>query len=213
MENKKIIKSTFPKYYYLTRLYEGDDRHYTVCAKVERVNDTNLLYKTKACTADGAIDCILPMDGHYMKLTMGWAICSDDTYSKAYGQKLAKSRLKKRKIAELYSPYNGEFKEDVVRALMDVKCQYIHDHIDHFLPKENTYEISVDLGSEEGDKTVEIVVDTKKKEGVGAIITSLVENASEIKKEEVIKATAEPESEVEPLSLDLKELKEILERI
>lgn len=213
MENKKTIKSTFPKYYYLTKLFDGDDRHYTVCAKVERLNNTNLLYKTKAVTENGTMDCIIPVDGHHMKLTMGWSICCDDIYDKKFGEKLAKSRLKHRPICEMYSTYNGEFKPEVVKALMEVKCQYIHDHIGHFLPKENTYEISVDLGTEEGDKTVEIIADTKQKEGVGAIITSLVENTSKIKKEEVVKTTAEPESEVEPSSSDLKELQEILERI
>lgn len=208
MKKKETNKSTFPKYYYLTKTFDGDDRHYTVCAKVERVNDKTLMRK------DG--DDIKAIDGHYMKLTVGWSICcGEDKFVAEVGEEIAKNRTKNRKIGGMYSPYNGEFNVDVVNAIMEAKCKYLHDNISHFLPKENTYEISVDLGVEDNNKADEIVIDTEKNEDIGKIITALIGNAEKEIDGSVLRSEVPVTEEKgkETMSENLIELKKILSRI
>lgn len=49
--------------------------------------------------------------------------------------KIAKHRALERPICDMTSFYKGEFNEDTVNSLMEVKAQYVFNHLDNFLKK------------------------------------------------------------------------------
>lgn len=67
------------------------------------------------------------------KLSVGYSICHPedaDSYSDSIGFKIAKGRCKKRPMTVLESYYTGEFREDLVLAILNVKADYIVDSIE-----------------------------------------------------------------------------------
>lgn len=70
-------------------------------------------------------------------LLVGYAICHpDDINDKEVGSKIALKRAYKKPISIMYSPFTGEFREDLVTAILQVKAKFIEENIDRFLERD-----------------------------------------------------------------------------
>lgn len=58
-----------------------------------------------------------------------------DKYDSQFGFRIAKSRIKTRPFAHLYSEFTGEFNRDTVTAIMDAKAKYIYENYERFITK------------------------------------------------------------------------------
>ena len=71
-------------------------------------------------------------------LIVGYAICHpDDKNNKDLGAEIALRRAYKKPISILYSPFSGEFRDDLVVAILQTKAAFIEDNIDRFIERDN----------------------------------------------------------------------------
>lgn len=67
---------------------------------------------------------------------IGYSIChADDVFDEETGLKIATKRCYNRPMAEYLSPYLGEFRDDMVDTVLDLKQKYILDNYDAFVNK------------------------------------------------------------------------------
>lgn len=71
--------------------------------------------------------------GRTKRFAIGWAICHPDDEDGDFGFALALKRCDERPMAEYYCPYMGEFRQDIVMAMLNVKMDYIANNIDKFI--------------------------------------------------------------------------------
>ena len=71
-------------------------------------------------------------------LIVGYAICHpDDKNDKDLGAEIALRRAYKKPISILYSPFSGEFRDDLVIAILQTKAAFIEENIDRFIERDN----------------------------------------------------------------------------
>lgn len=68
------------------------------------------------------------------ELRIGYSICNpSDEYDDDIAIRIAKHRAKKSPFCHLMSPFNGEFNDDTINALLEVKGHYILENLDNFI--------------------------------------------------------------------------------
>lgn len=80
----------------------------------------------------------LPGDNRIMQrvLNIGYTIyCPLDEYNEQIGLKIARNRSKTHPFCTMYSTFGGEFNEETVKAIMNVKAEYIKNNFDKFIKK------------------------------------------------------------------------------
>lgn len=72
--------------------------------------------------------------GKYRTLRIGYAIYSpEDIYDERIGIRIAKKRLRTSPFCRMNSDFSGEFNAATVKAIMDVKADYIKNNFDKFI--------------------------------------------------------------------------------
>lgn len=72
------------------------------------------------------------LHGQAKRFCIGWAICHPDDTDTDYGLKLARRRCEERPLADYYTPFMGEFREEMVMAVLETKLNYISENIEKF---------------------------------------------------------------------------------
>lgn len=72
------------------------------------------------------------VNGQAKRFCVGWAICHPDDKDTDYGTKLARRRCEERPLADYYTPFMGEFREEMVMAVLETKLNYIAENIEKF---------------------------------------------------------------------------------
>ena len=72
------------------------------------------------------------LHGQAKRLCIGWSICHPDDKDTDYGTKLARRRCEERPLADYYTPFMGEFREEMVMAVLETKLNYIAENIEKF---------------------------------------------------------------------------------
>ena len=68
------------------------------------------------------------------ELRIGYSICNpSDEYDDDIAIRIAKHRAKKSPFCHLMSPFNGEFNDDTINALLETKGYYILENLDNFI--------------------------------------------------------------------------------
>ena len=70
--------------------------------------------------------------GQTRRFSIGWAICHPDDEDTDYGMSLARRRCDERPLADYYTPFMGEFREDMAMAVLEVKLNYIANNLSKF---------------------------------------------------------------------------------
>lgn len=120
---KLEINTVYPKRHVLQK--KIGDRIVTV------VGEVDILKNIPISTIDG--DTTIIENGKAKRLAIGWAICHPDDKPGDFGVLLALKRTQKRPMAEYYTSYMGEFRDDIVGAILDVKMRYIENNLDKFI--------------------------------------------------------------------------------
>lgn len=72
----------------------------------------------------------------YKTLNIGYSIYNpNDEYNEEMGKRIATHRAKNRPFCYLFTYFGGEFNNETVMALLNVKGEYIVNNIDNFLPE------------------------------------------------------------------------------
>ena len=120
-ENKERV---YPKTYVYEETIPENGRTITVVGVVDVASIPHYLPYEKRVT-EKAYKC--------KTLSVAYAICHpEDEYDHDYAVKLATKRCDWRPMAEYTSPQTGEFRPDIVDAILKVKCEYIKNNIDKF---------------------------------------------------------------------------------
>lgn len=118
-------KSVYPKVYTIKK--DVGTRTITVVGVVDILKDVPY---TEIENGDITID-----KGKSKRFAIGWSICHPDDADSDLGFKLALKRCDERPMAEYYCAYLGEFREDIVMAMLNVKMDYIENNLDKFINK------------------------------------------------------------------------------
>lgn len=103
------------------------DRVITVVGVVSFMKDT-ILYDFDGQRLTG-----YTVKGQAKRFSIGWAICHPDDADTDYGTKLARRRCEERPLADYYTPFMGEFREEMVMAVLETKLNYIESNISKFV--------------------------------------------------------------------------------
>lgn len=123
----KNKERAYPKTYVYEETIPEDGRTITVVGVVDVVSIPHYLSDEKRVT-EKAYKC--------KTLGVAYAICHpEDEYDHDYAVKLATKRCDWRPMAEYTSPQTGEFRPDIVEAILKVKCEYIKSNIDKFIER------------------------------------------------------------------------------
>ena len=132
----------YPKEYFTTRDL-GDGRHVVVLGIVDTYYDdfiseqgTRLDVYTRK--SQKVSDALLFFKHHIKKkrLRIAWAISHpEDEFNLDTGIDIARKRCRRRPMSVLESEFVGEFREDLVTAVLDVKANFIANNIEKFTDK------------------------------------------------------------------------------
>lgn len=112
---------------YIVRKYDvGDGKMVTMAAFVETMKNSDTVY-------DDDLGDFLSYTTKGKVLSIGFSIYNgSDEYDFKIGEKYAIHRCKTNPFTMMSSLFSGEFNDDTVNAIMDVKAKYIIDNIDNF---------------------------------------------------------------------------------
>lgn len=129
-KSKKENETVYPKEYVLTGLAGG--RKITVVGLVDKE-------KYETVSPSMITDGRYQMDGIFFSaekrktLSVGYSICHPEdaeVYSPETGIRIARKRCYERPMTILESPYMGEFRDDLVNAILRTKMDYIVNSIE-----------------------------------------------------------------------------------
>ena len=121
-EKNKPKSTAYPKYYADSFDLDGE-RVCTLVAEVTMITGPYIDVKTGERNGNFKTKC----------LAIAYAVCHpDDEFNPETGLDIAKKRCVERPMALYYTPNTSEFREDMVKAVLEVKKRYIIENSEKF---------------------------------------------------------------------------------
>ena len=130
------VKTVYPKMF--VHVADAKDGRKIVVVGVVDTEKVTVCSKEPAEYYEGyrlkQVEVDLKRTHKFKELRIGYSICHPDDvndYSEEFGVHLAKKRCWSRPMSILQSPYLGEFREDLVTAILKAKADYIVSSIEN----------------------------------------------------------------------------------